>query len=131
MSVVTPVFNAPEAVLDAAVASVVEQSYDDWELIVVDDASTHEHVKPLLRRWASIDDRIRLIERAENGGISIATNTGAAVASGEFVVLFDHDDVLHRDCLALLALGIEKRSDVDIVYSDHDKIDDQGRRFAA
>ncbi len=129
-TVVTPVYNTPEPVLDAAVASVVGQSYDDWELILVDDASAQEHVRPLLRRWASIDDRIRLVDRVENGGISAATNTGAALATGEFVVLFDHDDVLDRDCLALLALEIHANSDVDLVYSDHDKIDEHGRRFA-
>ncbi|MDR3622067.1 MAG: glycosyltransferase [Paludisphaera borealis] len=129
-SVVLPVYNTPEHVLDAALASVVGQSYGIWELIVVDDASAHEYIKPLLRRWASIDDRIRVVERAENGNISIATNSGAALASGEFLVLFDHDDVLDPDCLAHLALYLEANPDVDLAYSDHDKIDENGRRFA-
>jgi len=129
-SIVTPVYNTPEAVLDEALASVVGQSYEDWELIVVDDASTQGHVRPLLRRWASIDARIRVLERTENGNISVATNTGAATASGEFLVLFDHDDVLHPDCLAHLAMAIDREPDADFVYSDHEKIDEAGRRFA-
>jgi glycosyltransferase involved in cell wall biosynthesis/GT2 family glycosyltransferase len=127
---VTPVYNTPEAVLDEALASVVGQSYDAWELIVVDDGGTQDHVRPLLHRWASIDARIRVVERAENGNISVATNTGVEASSGEFLVLLDHDDVLHPDCLAHLAIAIDREPDADVLYSDHDKIDETGRPYA-
>ena len=93
ISVVMPVYNTPDGLLNHAIRSVVDQVYDDWELCIADDASTDPRVAEDLQRWAAGDDRIRIVRRGENGGIALATNSAATLATGEFLVFLDHDDV--------------------------------------
>jgi GT2 family glycosyltransferase len=128
-SVVTPVYNPPLDALDAAIASVVAQTFRRWELILVDDRSTDPGVLELLRRWAAEDRRIKVVERAENGHIVAASNDGIDAAVGEFIVLLDHDDLLTPDALKRNIQAIREHDDVDYLYSDEDKIDDTGRHY--
>ena len=130
LSVVMPVFNVEARWLEAAVESVRRQVYPRWELCIADDASTSPHVAPLLRRFAGEDGRIRVRFLGENGNISRATNAAAEMARGEFLVFLDHDDELTPDCLLELAKVGATTRDCDIIYSDDDKIDVEGRRFA-
>src|SRR5262249_55806489 len=131
LSVIVPVYNIDEVWLDAAVRSVTSQIYPDWELCLADDASTKPHVAPLLKRLAASDDRIRVRFLRENGNISVATNAAAEMARGEFLVLLDQDDELTPDCLLELAKAMTAAPDVDVIYSDHDKISPDGKRYAA
>lgn len=128
-SIVTPVYNPPVDVLADTIESVLAQTYGDWELILVDDCSPDPAVRETLRRFAARDDRIRVIERTENGHIVTASNDGVAAARGEFIALLDHDDLLTPDALARNARQIAAHDDVDYLYSDEDKIDDKGRIF--
>jgi O-antigen biosynthesis protein len=130
LSVITPVYNTNRALLDEAIESVTGQIYGDWELCLVNDASTSPQIAPLLDRYASSDKRIRVKHLAKNGGISTATNAGVSMATGEIVVFFDHDDLLTPDCLAELAIYYADHAKADMVYSDDDKIDARGRRYA-
>ncbi len=107
--------------------SVERQSYGDWELCLVDDASPSPHVGRMLAEAAARDPRIRVETRAENGGIVAASNDALAMAAGEFVALLDHDDALHPDALALVAEAIDGNPEADYVYTDEDKIDEAGR----
>jgi GT2 family glycosyltransferase len=125
-SVVTPVYNTPQGVLDDMIGSVRAQSFPDWELILVDDCSTAEHVRPTLRRAAGRDSRIRVIERPRNGHIVAASNDGIDAAEGQFIALVDHDDLLTPDALDTMAQAIGSYPDVDYLYSDEDKLDEQG-----
>lgn len=129
-SILTPVFNTPPALLDEAVRSVLAQSYENWELILVDDASTDPETVALLAGEPWPDPRIRLVTRSTNGNISIATNTAAEHATGDWFVLLDHDDVLHPEALARLAVDLDCEPDADMIYSDDDKVDLAGTRFA-
>jgi GT2 family glycosyltransferase/glycosyltransferase involved in cell wall biosynthesis len=129
-SIVVPVYNPPIDVLGAMIRSVIGQTVADWELILADDASPDPRVRPELREWSARDARIRVIERPENGNISAATNTAAAAAMGEFLVLLDHDDLLDPDALAHVSLYLDDHPDTDLVYSDDDKIDADGRRHS-
>lgn len=132
-SVVTPVYETPEALLVAAIASVERQTCGDWELILADDGSTGAHVRRVLAEAAARDGRIRVLHRPVNGGIVAASNDALDAARGEFVALFDHDDELHPDALARVAAAIDDHpgDDVDYVYTDEDKIDLDGRRSSA
>jgi GT2 family glycosyltransferase/glycosyltransferase involved in cell wall biosynthesis len=130
LSVITPVYNTNRALLEEAIESVTAQVYDNWELCLVNDASTSPQIAPLLDRYAASDERIRVKHLARNGGISVATNAGVAMARGDVVVFFDHDDLLTPDCLAELAIYYADHPKADIVYSDDDKIDARGRRYA-
>ncbi|MBV9827111.1 MAG: glycosyltransferase family 2 protein [Alphaproteobacteria bacterium] len=129
ISVVVPVYNTPEAVLRAAIDSVIDQCYPDWELCLADDASPAPHIAPLLRDCAARDARIRIVLRASNGGIAAATNSAIDVATGDYIALLDHDDLLAPHALYLVAREIDQYPEVDLLYSDEDKIDYQGRRY--
>lgn len=129
ISVVMPVHNPPVPYLQAAIASVRNQVYDDWELCIADDKSTDPQVGQVLRQWAERDRRIKLIFRPENGHISRATNTAAELASGDFLLFLDHDDELTADALGEIALYVADHPDTDFVYSDSDKIDVDGRFY--
>jgi glycosyltransferase involved in cell wall biosynthesis len=123
-SIVVPVYNTPSGLLDKLVYSVLAQWYPHWELILVNDNSSLEHVGADLARLS--DPRIIIVNLAENKRIALATNEGIARALGDFIVFTDHDDELTPDCLYELACCVE-REDPDFIYSDEDKIDEGGQ----
>ena len=129
ISVVMPAYATPEPFLRAAVESVRAQLYPNWELCIADDASPGEDLWRALADYAERDGCIKVIRRKENGHICAATNSALALASGEFVALMDHDDLLAEHALYEVAAAIERRPDADLIYSDEDKIDGRGRRF--
>jgi len=129
ISVVVPVFNAPERYLRAALDSVLDQLYPNWELCVADDASTAPHVALVLSNYAAGDTRIKIVSRTTNGGIAAATNSAVDISAGEFIAFLDHDDVLPRQSLYMVAREIVRDPDLDVIYSDEDKIDRRGRRY--
>src|SRR5688500_8896019 len=129
ISVVLPVYNIDERILRRCVESVMAQWYPHWELCIADDRSSAPHIKNVLEELAETDQRIKLVFRDVNGGISAASNSALALASGEFCALLDHDDELAEDALFWVANEINKVPHVDLLYSDEDKIDSAGRRF--
>jgi O-antigen biosynthesis protein len=126
ISVITPVFNTPIAWLTEAIESVLAQAYENWELILVDDASTSPETVDLLGRQPARDARIRLVRLEQNGGISVASNRGVAEAQGEWIGFLDHDDLLEPDALFHTARVLQTRPDVDLIYSDEDKLTETG-----
>jgi GT2 family glycosyltransferase len=129
ISIVTPVYNTPVKILDKAIWSVRRQLYSNWELCIADDKSPNQEVKDLLLRHAEQDNRIKLVFRDTNGHISLASNSALELATGEFVGLLDHDDMLPEHALYYVAQAINDNPDVQLLYSDEDKIDKQDRRF--
>lgn len=127
-SVVMPVYNPPLHLLKQAVDSVRGQSYPHWELCIADDASPDLHIKQYLQELAAAEPRIKLVIRPVNGHISAASNSALEVATGDFVVLLDHDDLLARHALLLVAQSINQHQQGSIFYSDEDKIDLNGVR---
>jgi O-antigen biosynthesis protein len=129
ISVVMPVYNPPEELLVKAIASVEAQLYPHWELCIADDASTQPHVRPVLERYAAKDTRIKVTYRESNGHICEASNTALGLATGSWVALFDHDDVLNERALYEVAAEIDRHPNASLIYSDEDKIDLEDRRF--
>jgi GT2 family glycosyltransferase len=129
ISVIMPVFNTDPDELTAAIQSVLDQSYGHWELCIADDCSTRPEPRQILEHFASLDERIKLTFRAEQGGISQACNTAWQMASGEYVTFLDHDDTLAPHALAYICEALERQPDADLIYSDEDKIDRKGRRY--
>ncbi len=127
ISVIMPVFNTPERFLREAIASVLNQVYPYWELCIADDASTEPHLQPLLKDFAAQDPRIKVIFRETNGHISIASNSALELATGDFVALLDHDDLLTPDALYEVALLLNQHPEADMIYSDEDKIQEDGK----
>lgn len=127
-SVIVPVFNTPPAMLRTCVESVLAQTYAKWTLLLIDDGSTATGTIDVLNSMEPRDDRIVFIRRAGQGGVAAATSAGLRAAEGEFIALLDHDDELSPHALAAMARRIVDQPDLDLLYSDEDKIDEQGRR---
>ncbi|HWA10187.1 MAG TPA: glycosyltransferase [Opitutaceae bacterium] len=128
ISVLMPVYNTPERWLRRAIESVRGQSYPHWELCIADDASPQPHIRPLLEEYARQDSRIKVTFREKNGHISAASNSALELATGEFVSLLDHDDELAPHALFEIAALLDAKPATDFIYSDEDKIDEDGRR---
>ncbi|HVK86424.1 MAG TPA: glycosyltransferase [Kofleriaceae bacterium] len=128
-SILMPVYNVDETWLREAIDSVLDQIYPHWELCLVDDASSEPHVRGVLDDYAARDARVRVAFRTDNGHISAASNTALALATGEFIALLDHDDLLAPHALFMVALELEEHPDADLLYSDEDGIDEAGERF--
>ena len=100
--------------------------YPHWELCIADDASTKTDVKKVLESYAQVDQRIKISWRKENGNISEASNTALSLATGDFIALLDHDDLLSKDALFEVALLLNQHPNADMIYSDEDKVSDDG-----
>jgi glycosyltransferase involved in cell wall biosynthesis len=127
-SVLVPVYNPTPKWLERAIESVREQLYPHWELCVVDDASTDPRIWKLIEHYASRDPRIKGLKRAENGHICAASNDALQIATGEFIALLDHDDELAPTALYFAALELNRDPQLQLLYSDEDKLDKRGRR---
>lgn len=129
ISILMPVYNVEEEWLTKCIQSVQGQFYENWELCMSDDASSDVKVKPLLEKFVAQDPRIRVVYRKENGHISKATNSALEIATGEFCALLDNDDELAPIALYEVVKRLNEQPDLDLIYSDEDKIDMQGNRF--
>ncbi|MCG8122901.1 MAG: glycosyltransferase, partial [Candidatus Thiodiazotropha taylori] len=129
ISIVMPVYNVEEAWLREAIDSVLAQTYDDWELCIADDASTKTHIKRVLKEYETRFKRIKVVYREENGHISAATNSALELATGQFVGLMDHDDVLAPHALFFVAQEIILHPDASVFYSDEDKLNSEDVRY--
>lgn len=129
ISVLLPVYNSNLKWLRSAISSVQKQLYPRWELCIVDDASTDRRLWPFLQKCARRDRRIKVMRRTENGHISAASNDALRLATGDFIALLDHDDELASTALYFVALALNKNPDLQLLYSDEDKLNARNRRF--
>jgi O-antigen biosynthesis protein len=129
ISVLMPVYDPPANLLAAAMDSVKHQSYESWELCIADDGSASAEVRQLLRSEAAHDSRIKLTRLERNRGVAAASNAALALAQGHYVALLDHDDELAPHALAIVAGEIAASPETELLYSDEDKIDLNGRRY--
>jgi O-antigen biosynthesis protein len=118
-SIVTPVHDPPAHVLAEMIDSVRAQTFTEWELLLVDDAS-HPSLARLLDELGAGDPRIRIHHRTTNGGIVAASNDAITMATGEFLVLVDHDDTIDRRALELVDRAARDHPELDYCYSDED-----------
>ena len=125
VSIVMPVYRPNHADFHAAVQSALDQSWDNIELIIVDDASGDPELAAALSVLDENDGRVRVIRRADNGGISRATNDAVAAATGRWVLFFDHDDLL-VDVAVEHLVAAARATGALLLYSDEDKIDASG-----
>lgn len=125
-SVVIPVYNTITEQLEECIQSVLSQTYDHFELILVDDHSTWENVVPVLQKYEA-NEKVHVIYRSSNGHISIATNDGIHIAAGEFIVFMDCDDTIEPDALYEFAKKLNENPELDFIYSDEDKLTEDGK----
>lgn len=125
VSVLCPTYKPLMRDFEAAIESVIGQSYRNWELIIVDDGGKSPDVAARIKRYCEADPRIRALALAENQGISNATNVAMDAAQGKYTVFFDHDDLLLDVAIEVMVRAAE-RTGGKLLYSDEDKIDQAG-----
>lgn len=128
ISICMPVYNVEERWLRLAINSVLNQIYENWELCIVDDASTQKHIKPLLEKYSQKDARINVVYSPVNQHISLATNKAFEIATGEFVSLMDNDDEIPPNALFEFVKVLNKNPELDLIFSDEDQLDMDGQR---
>jgi len=126
ISIVCPIYEPDPEFLYEAVESVLGQSYQNFELILVDDKSPCFDLTKFLTAFS--DPRIITVSRSENGNISAATNSGIEQATGDYIAFMDQDDLLATDALLWVAATISKHPHLKLIYSDEDKLDESGNR---
>jgi GT2 family glycosyltransferase len=129
ISIIVPVWETPEAVLRSCIDSVLAQSYENWELCIVDDGSRSPDVRTTLSDYTRRDPRIRVKHCFNNRGIARATNEALGLARGEFVAFLDHDDEICPHALGEVALFLNEQPDTDFLYTDEDRLDLRGQRM--
>ena len=129
-SILVPVYRTPEKYFREMIQSVLDQSYPNWELLL-GDASPDESLKEIAEEYG--DTRVKYVKIQENKGISANTNVVLEKATGDFIGLLDHDDVLTADALYSVYKTIKEQRDLGIqtrmLYSDEDKGDGEMEHF--
>lgn len=126
ISIIMPTYNTKPEWLDEAIESVRAQTYPNWELCIVDDASTDPATRKALRRYTR-RRKIHLARLGENSGIAAASNRALSMATGEFVGFLDHDDELKPNALFEVVKLLNRRRDLDFIYTDEDKLEPDGQ----
>lgn len=127
ISILVPAWRTPLPLFSAMLASVCAQTYGRWELIVADGSGEDAGLAAACRAMG--DRRIRYERLAENGGISANTNAALAQATGDYIALLDHDDMLTPDALYEVVAVLQGEKRPELLYTDEDKVDATGTRF--
>lgn len=131
ISIITPLYNTPQPFLKAMLESVLAQTYGNWELCLADGSdAVHGEVYETAAAYARRDSRIRLCRLTANGGIAANSRAALAMATGGYIALLDHDDLLAPHALYEILCALNEGSEPpDFLYTDEDKIDRSGRRL--
>lgn len=127
-SIVVPVYKPDPHLLAKTIESVRKQKFTDWELLLVDDCSDNPEVTKVLQKKSQIDSRISFQTRSKNGGIVAASQDALDMASGHWIVLLDHDDLLTKDALQTVWETIDSHPEAGYLYSDEDKVNETGTK---
>jgi glycosyltransferase involved in cell wall biosynthesis len=127
LSIIVPVYNA-EKYLDRTIKNILEQTFTDFELLLIDDGSKDCSCS-ICDNWSKKDSRIKVIHQ-ENTGVGGARNTGLDIAQGEYIGFVDNDDLIHPQMYEIL-LGVADKENADIVMSEERKVDEHWDRIAS
>ena len=122
ISIAVPVYRTPELFLRQMIDSIIDQTYVNWELCIVNASPDDGTAGRVLKEYAQKDSRIRTMDLPKNLGISGNTNKALDMASGEFTGFLDHDDLLAPNALFEIAKAISSCPECDVVYTDEDKV---------
>ncbi len=127
LNLITAVYSPPFPVLQKTIQSVLDQTYGNWVWNIA-DASEEDTIWKYLLELSQSDPRIRTHRLKQNGGISNNTNFALQNATGDYIVMLDHDDTIAPNALYEVAKAIRAKPDTDFLYSDADKLDEEGNR---
>ena len=122
ISILVPVYNTPQVFLKQMIQSVRKQTYANWELCIANANPDNEEVKQILEICTKKDDRIKVVNVPENEGIAQNTNRALDIATGEFIGLLDHDDLLEENALYEIVSCLNEKKETDVLYTDEDKV---------
>ena len=128
ISVIIPTYNVSKELLKECIDSVLNQSYTNFEICIADDNSKLEETINTLKEYET-NDKIKITYRNENGMISKCSNSAIELATGEFIVLLDNDDLIEPDALYYIVDVLNKDKSIDMIYTDEDKLDFKGRKM--
>lgn len=127
VSIVVPLYKTPENYLKDLIESVKKQSYSNWELCLSDGSGKDTPLKNVLKQYEVADERIKVVQNKVQLHISDNTNEALKIASGDYIAFADHDDLLAPNALYECVRAINEEPSTEIIYTDEDKIDMQGR----
>lgn len=127
VSVVMPSYNA-EKYISEAIQSVIAQTYENWELLIIDDCST-DSTANIVKQFSDVDSRITLYSNPKNMGVALTRNKGMNLAKGSWIALLDSDDVWHKDKLEK-QIELAGKTGADIVYCSYCLIDSCGKKIS-
>ena len=128
ISVIIPTYNVSKELLSECIDSVLNQSYSNFEICIADDNSTFGETIETLKEYEK-NDKVKVVYRKVNGMISESSNTALSIAKGEFIVLLDNDDLIEKDALYYIVEVLNKDKSIDMIYTDEDKLDFNGRKM--
>lgn len=135
-SIVVPLYQTNPDYLREMIESVCAQTYPNWQLCMADGSPTeaeapvgHTELTGILEEYAARDSRIGYVTLAQNQGISGNTNAALQMATGDYIVLVDHDDILPENALYEFAAAVNRDRTIDMLYSDEDKISMDGKKY--
>ena len=129
IALLMPVYNPDKSYFLDALNSIAQQAYTNFELCIVDDASTVDYVHDILESNSAKDSRIKVIFREQHGQISVAMNSALSLAEADYVCWVGQHDLLAPDALYWLAKTMQQEPEAQLIYSDEDKINLQGKRY--
>lgn len=124
VSIVLPTYNGASGYLDQAIQSCLDQTYTNWELIIVDDASTDD-TPGIINRFSSIDKRIQYLRHASNKRLPGALNTGFSNARGDYLTWTSDDNCYRTDAIKKMVTFLLNNSEIGMVYTNFSVIDEQ------
>lgn len=122
ISIAVPAYKTPELFLRQLIQSLQDQTYDNWELCIANASPQDASMEYVLKSCSAMDSRIVWKKLKENRGISENTNEAFAMATGDYVGLLDHDDLLAPNALYEIASALEKEPETEVLYTDEDKV---------
>lgn len=127
-SVIIPVYNVSRKYLTECLESILNQTYQNFEICLADDCSTNSETIQTLKEFEKKDSRIHVFYRETNGHISEASNSALSIATGDYIVMMDNDDVIVPQAFNEFVRVLNEDPEIDFIYSDEDKIDTEGNR---
>lgn len=127
ISIVVPLYKTPEKYLTEMIESIRKQTYGNWELCLSDGSGEASPIQQILKQYEEKDQRIKVVHNERQLRISDNTNEALKITTGDFIAFADHDDMLAPDALYECVNLLNKEPDTEIIYTDEDKVDMNGR----
>ena len=128
ISIIMPLDNGEKIWLEKSINSLMAQLYENWELCIAGDLSSKPYIREILQKYSSVDERIKTKCSVNICGISAASNAALSLGKGEFIGFLDNGDELSIDALYEVVTVLNINPKVDLIYSDEDRIDINGKK---